>query len=82
MPTRKLARVSAAQKACIRLHNIGELDDNFVPISRNDASEDEEDDDDYGTTDGGNGKKTVRHIYERKVRECNFSSRCSPKVCP
>lgn len=81
MPTRKLARISAAQKACIRLHEIGELDDNFVPVSH--TSEDEEDDEDYSTTDEKNdsGIKTGRNFYERKVRRCNFSSRCLPQIC-
>ena len=73
MPSKTLARISAAQKACIRLHEIGELNDNFVPISHSDASEDEEDSDDDADDDsniiGDHGAKLPKHVYKRKVND-------------
>lgn len=64
MPTERLARISAAQEACIRLYEMGELDDHFVPISHSDASDDEEDDEE---TSIEAGEKETRHVYKRKV---------------
>ena len=70
MPFKKFARISAAQKACIRLYELGELDDHFVPISYSDSSEDEDDDDNDDDNDQKSkpGTKKARHVYERKVK--------------
>ena len=32
MPTRKLAKQAVALKACVRLHQLGELNDNLLPV--------------------------------------------------
>ena len=72
MPEKKLAKKCAAQKACIRLYEIGELNDHFLPIERNDDSDSDNDDDvtDEGNQGGEHGKegsKKAKDIYPRKV---------------
>ena len=69
MPEKKMAKKSAAQKACIRLYKIGELNDYFLPIERSEDSDIDNDDDD-DVADGAQGKegsKRAKDIYLRKV---------------
>ena len=73
MPTRRLARISAAHKACIRLHQIGELDDHLLPISYSETSEDDDDDhEDSIDTDAKTGARQGQNVYERKVGSLYF----------
>ena len=80
MPEKKLAKKSAAQKACIRLYEVGELNDHFLPIERSDDSDSDDDDDDddednQGSAQGKEGSKKAKDIYPRKVcisRLCIF----------
>lgn len=69
MPTKRLARISAAQRACIYLYEIGELDDNFVPKSNYDSSDDEDESkSDSAEGDCQDGSQKAWHVYERKVK--------------
>ena len=68
MPSERLARISAAHKACIRLHKIGELDDHLLPISYSETSEDEDNDhEDSADADRKTGGKPRQNVCERKV---------------
>ncbi|KAK9768192.1 Dicer-like protein 1 [Basidiobolus ranarum] len=46
VPSKRLAKQSAALKACIQLHELGALDDRLLPINPNQDDEDEDDPDD------------------------------------
>lgn len=71
MPRKNLAKMAAALYACMKLHKIGELDDNLLPVRNlsDDKSESEEEDDEYpGKKRTKAGTKKRKRIYERKVR--------------
>ncbi|XP_064484373.1 endoribonuclease Dicer-like isoform X2 [Ornithodoros turicata] len=69
METKKAAKMAAALKACKRLHEIGELDDNMLPVKRVvdiGSTEDEEE----GTAPAGTpkaGTKKRRRYYRKRV---------------
>ncbi len=69
MPTKRLAKMSAAQQACIQLYLHGELDENFLPwkdVSSSESSEDEEEQEsEPGAAKAGTRK--ARKTYPRKV---------------
>ena len=70
MPTKKLAKISASQMTCIRLHELGELDDNFLPIKEIDDHDLSDQDDQGQEHDPGRAKagtKQSKQIYSRKV---------------
>ena len=71
MPRKNLAKMAAALYACMKLHKIGELDDNLLPVRNlsDDKSESEEEDDESpGKKRTKAGTKKRKRIYERKVR--------------
>ena len=66
MPSKRLAKSSAALQLCIRLHQMKELDDeHLLPINQEDL-ESEFDEDDTGDNDGPNetkGEQFYRRHY-------------------
>ena len=67
LPNEKLARISAAKEACVRLWKAAELDDHFVPIKRNyESDETDEDGDEVEHT--GSACMGTSYAYPRKVR--------------
>eukprot|EP00794_Sanderia_malayensis_P019899 gene19899-21843_t len=77
MPTKKLAKMSAAQKACIELYHAEELDNNFLPwkepvsssSSSSDNNEDDKEDEELQGT-ARPGTKKSRKTYARKIPNC------------
>ena len=72
MPRKNLAKMAAAYAACIRLHEIGELDDNLIPVrilcaDDDDDDDDEQEDDEETARKGKQGTKKRKREYERKV---------------
>jgi len=71
MRRKDLARMAAALYACEKLHKIGELDDNLLPVC---SSSDEESESEKEEVEPGRKKKTKagtkkrRRRYGRKVR--------------
>ncbi|CAH3192487.1 unnamed protein product, partial [Porites evermanni] len=70
MPRKNLAKMAAALEACKKLHEIGELDDNLLPVRSLSDEESELEDEDEGVSGKkrkkGGPKKQMR-VYERKV---------------
>eukprot|EP00795_Rhopilema_esculentum_P002763 gene2763-983_t len=69
LPTEKLARISAAKEACVRLWKAKELDDYFVPIKRNYES-DETDEDEDEVVHAGSACMSTPFVYQRKIPDC------------
>ena len=75
MPRKDLAKMAAAYKACKKLHSIGELDDDLLPV-RSLSDEESESEEEYA--ESGEGKKTNagtkkrKRIYDRKVSSRPF----------
>ena len=69
MPRKKLAKMAASLKACQRLHEVGELNDDLVPVRSllDDDSEEEEEEDEESRKRGKQGTKKRKRRYIRKV---------------
>ncbi|PIK38540.1 putative endoribonuclease Dicer isoform X1 [Apostichopus japonicus] len=74
MPTKKMAKMSAALGTCERLYQVGELNDHLLPVGKetileasNIQGELEEDDVD---NDGRPGTIQRRQYYEKAIAEC------------
>ena len=73
MPRKNLAKMAAALEACKKLHEIGELDDNLLPVRSlpDEESELEDEDEDEGVSGKKRkkgGPKKQKRVYERKVK--------------
>ena len=70
MPSKKQAKMAAALKACKRLHEIGELDDDLLP-KRTLSDEKSDLEEEAAAESGGKkpkaGTKKRRRRYKRKV---------------
>ena len=64
MPSKKQAKMAAALKACERLHEIGELDDDLLP--KRTSSDEESDLEEEAAAESG-GKKTKSWNKEEKA---------------
>ena len=71
MPRKKLAKMAASLKACQRLHEVGELNDNLVPVRSllddDSDEEEEEEEDEESRKRGKQGTKKRKRHYVRKV---------------
>ena len=72
MPRKKLAKMAASLKACQRLHEVGELNDDLVPVRSlldddSDEEEEEEEEDEESRKRGKQGTKKRKRRYVRKV---------------
>ena len=70
MPRKKLAKMAASLKACQRLHEVGELNDDLVPVRSlldDDSEEEEEEEDEESRKRGKQGTKKRKRRYVRKV---------------
>ena len=71
MPRKKLAKMAASLKACQRLHEVGELNDNLVPVRSllddDSDEEEEEEEDEESRKRGKQGTKKRKRRYVRKV---------------
>jgi hypothetical protein len=68
MPRKNLSKMAAAFKACVELHQRGELDDYLLPVK--DLSDDSDDEDQETAGDAGqakSGTKRKKQAYKRKV---------------
>ena len=76
MPEKTLAKKSAAMKACIRLYEIGELNEHFLP--RDNEAEPDSDDEKKDPAAKKEGTKKQKKIYPRKVKsEFSYKSNLS-----
>ena len=71
MPRKKLAKMAASLKACQRLHEVGELNDDLVPVRSllddDSDEEEEEEEDEESRKRGKQGTKKRKRRYVRKV---------------
>ena len=65
MPRKNLAKMAAALEACKKLHEIGELDDNLLPVRSLSDEESELEDEDEGVY---LKKEKERRTKETKAR--------------
>ena len=82
MPRKNLAKISAALEACKKLHEIGELDDNLLPVRSLSDEESELEDEDEGVSGKKRkkgGPKKQKRVYERKVKAKIQFLTCSDK---
>lgn len=82
MPRKNLAKMAAALEACKKLHEIGELDDNLLPVRSLSDEESELEDEDKGVSGKKRkkgGPKKQKRVYERKVKAKIQFLTCSDK---
>ena len=82
MPRKNLAKMAAALEACKKLHEIGELDNNLLPVRSLSDEESELEDEDEGVSGKKRkkgGPKKQKRVYERKVKAKIQFLTCSDK---
>ena len=67
MPRKKLAKMAASLKACQRLHEVGELNDDLVPVRSLLDDDSEKEEDEESRKRGKQGTKKRKRHYVRKV---------------
>lgn len=72
MPTRRIADKSAALEAIKKLHKVGELNDNLLPVSKSEDSDDEDEMKVEERKIKSAGTEKRSNYYENKVSYTTF----------